>query len=246
MAQELERVRLLLGEEALQKLQNSTVLVAGIGGVGSYAVEGLARTGVGHLILIDKDTVDVTNLNRQIMADHDTIGRQKCAAMAARIHSYAPDCVVEGMNQLVDSSCLRRLTDCDFAIDAVDTVAAKLDFIQACHDCQVPFVSATGMGNRLDPSRIRIVDLMETSGDPLAKAVRVQARKRGIAYPVPVLFSSELPRLHQNTVVNPDGRTRKERIPPASTIFVPAAAGLLAASYAVRVLIGDLQWPGTH
>ncbi len=233
---ELQRVELLLGKEETAWLKERTVFVAGVGGVGSYAVEGLARTGIGHLILVDKDTVDITNLNRQIMATHPTVGQGKCGAMKERIHSYNPDCVVECLEQMVDAACLERIADADFAVDAIDTVSAKLDFIEACHRYGVPFVSSLGMGNRLDPSQVHVTDLFKTEGDPLARSVRSQARKRGIDYPVPVLFTKEVP-LIQHQVVNPDGATRKDRMPPASTIFVPAAAGLLAASYCVRTLL---------
>jgi len=236
---ELERVILLLGEEAVQRLAAATVLVAGVGGVGSYAVEGLARSGVGHLILIDKDTVAASNLNRQMMATYDTIGQGKCEAMKARIQSYRKDCRIDCVQAFFDESSAGLLRQADFAVDAIDTVSSKLDFISACHAYGVPFVSSLGMGNRLDPSKVQLTDLWKTSGDPLARSVRQMARQRGMDYPIPVLFSTEQPRKVQNEVVNPDGKTRKDRIPPASMVFVPAAAGLLAASAAVRALIGE-------
>lgn len=236
---ELERVILLLGEDAVQRLARATVLVAGVGGVGSYAVEGLARSGVGHLILIDKDTVAPSNLNRQMMATYDTIGQGKCEAMKARVASYRKDCRVDCIQAFFDRESADLLKQADFAIDAIDTVSSKLDFIEACHAGGVGFVSSLGMGNRLDPSRVQLTDLWKTSGDPLARSVRSMARQRGMDYPIPVLFSSEEPIKVQNEVVNPDGKTRKERIPPASMVFVPAAAGLLAASAAVRALIGE-------
>lgn len=235
MDERLERVRLMLGEEQVEKLKHAAVLVAGVGGVGSYAAEGLARSGVGRLILIDKDTVALSNLNRQIMAVQDTVGQGKCEAMKARIESYS-GCQVTCVQAFLDASNLDWIRQADFAVDAIDTVTSKLDFVEACHHYGVPFVCSLGMGNRLDPSRVRCTELAKTSGDPLARAVRAMARKRGIDYPVPVLFSDEPP-VRQNEVVDPEGKTRKDRIPPASMIFVPAAAGLLAASVAVRTLI---------
>lgn len=238
MDQGLQRVELLLGEEAVAKLRQSTVLVAGVGGVGSYAAEALARTGIGHLILIDKDTVAESNLNRQIMAVRDTVGLPKCDVMKQRIESYRYDCQVDCINAFFDESNADLVKDADFAVDAIDTVTSKLAFIEACHKYNVPFVCSLGMGNRLDPSRVHLSDLWKTQGDPLARSVRSMARKRGIDYPVPVMISDEVPRA-QRTVVDPEGETRKDRIPPASTIFVPAAAGLLAASTAVRVILGE-------
>ena len=238
MSEKYIRLEMLLGEAAMKKLAASTVAVFGVGGVGSYVAESLARSGVGHLALIDNDEVVLSNFNRQIMATHPTVGQGKCEAMKERIHSYNPDCVVECLEQMVDAACLERIADADFAVDAIDTVSAKLDFIEACHRYGVPFVSSLGMGNRLDPSQVHVTDLFKTEGDPLARSVRSQARKRGIDYPVPVLFTKEVP-LIQHQVVNPDGTTRKDRMPPASTIFVPAAAGLLAASYCVRTLLAS-------
>ena len=235
----LERVALLMGEAAVEKLQNTTVLVAGVGGVGSYAAEALARTGVGKLILVDKDTVSVSNLNRQIMAEQDTVDVGKCEAMKARIHRYNPYCEVICREEFISAENASMVQDADYVIDAIDTVTSKLALIEECHKYGVGIVCSLGMGNRLDPSQIYVTDLWKTQGDPLARSVRSQARKRGIDYPVKVMMSAETPR-RQNTVVDPDGKTRKDRIPPASAIFVPAAAGLLAASTAVRDILGGL------
>lgn len=237
MGRELERVELLLGKERADRLRAAKVLVAGVGGVGSYAAEALARSGIGHLVLIDRDVVDITNLNRQIMAVHETVAQKKCEAMAERIRSYCPECVVETRFKAVDAESLAGIENCDFAIDAIDTVSAKLDLMEICHAAGVPFISSLGMGNRLDPSKIKVCDLYETQGDPLARSVRAQARKRGMNYPIPVLFSEETPLLVQRQIVDPDGKTRKEQMPPASMVFVPAGAGLLAASYAVRTIL---------
>lgn len=240
MGEELERVKLLLGEEAVVKLKNSTVLVAGVGGVGSYAAEALARTGIGHLILVDKDTVALSNLNRQIMADHNTVDVPKVTAMHERIKSFNAECEVTEVQAFLNADNIGMVKNADFVVDAIDTVTSKLDLIEACHDNGIPFVSSLGMGNRLDSSMVTYTDLWKTQMDPLAKSVRQMARKRGIRYPVPVLFSSEQPRI-QNMIVDPDGETRKDRIPPASVIFVPAAAGLLAASIAVRTILENKQ-----
>ena len=236
----LERVQLLIGEEKTNLLETKCVLVAGVGGVGSYAAEALARTGIGKLILVDKDVVSESNLNRQIMATHDTIGIGKCIAMKERIHSYNPDCEVICKEVFLDKENIEMVQEADFVIDAIDTVTSKIDLMEICQKKGIPFISSLGMGNRLDPSKVVIKNLFETSGDPLARSVRSLVRKRGLNEDIKVLFSSEKP-IVQNKEVNPEGKTRKDRIPPASVIFVPAEAGLLAASYAIRVLIGGQQ-----
>ena len=237
MGRELERVELLLGKENVAKLKQSTAAVAGVGGVGSFAAEALARTGIGHLILIDKDVVSESNLNRQIMAVRDTVGVNKCLAMKERIESYRTDCRVDCLDMFLEESNMDVLLGADIVIDAIDTVTSKLALISYCHEHDIPVISSLGMGNRLDPSQVYICDLWETSGDPLARSVRQMARKRGMNYPITVMMSKEVP-AKQNQVTDPDGQTRKDRIPPASVIFVPAEAGLLAASYAVRKILG--------
>ncbi|MBP3891225.1 MAG: ThiF family adenylyltransferase [Solobacterium sp.] len=238
--EELERVSLLIGEEALSTLNKASVLVAGVGGVGSYACEALARSGIGHLVLVDQDVVVSSNLNRQIMATHDTIGMSKVEAMKTRIHSYQPSCLVETKQMFIGEDC-SFVKEVDFVIDAIDTVSSKIALIKACKEANIPFISSLGMGNRLDPSEVEISDLFKTSGDPLARSVRQLARKAGITGAVPVLISKEKP-IKQNRIVNEECATRKERIPPASMIFVPAEAGLLAASYAVRTILGGSQY----
>lgn len=236
----LERVELLIGEDKVKLLETKTVLIAGVGGVGSYAAEALARTGIGKLILVDKDVVSVSNLNRQIMATRDTINISKCQAMKERIHSYNPDCEVICEEVFLDETNIDMVLKADFVIDAIDTVTSKIDLIEMCLKHHIPFISSLGMGNRLDPSCVEIRDLSKTEGDPLAKSVRSLVRKRNLNGKIPVLFSKEKP-IVQNKEVNPEGETRKDRIPPASVVFVPAEAGLLAASYVVRSLIGGKE-----
>ena len=156
--------------------------------------------------------------------------------MKERIHSYNKNCEVTCINSFLNEENLQLLKECDFALDAIDTVTSKLDFIEACHKEGIPFISSLGMANRLDPSLLEVRDLYKTEGDPLARSVRNLARKRNMAYKIPVVFSKEVP-FKQNEIVNPDGKTQKEKTPPASTIFVPAAAGLLMASYCIRELL---------
>lgn len=231
-----QRTALLLGNNALLRLAQARVMVMGIGGVGSYCAEALARCGVGTIHLVDKDVISPSNLNRQLHANYDTIGKDKCEMMKQRIHTYHKDCRVITHALFYDGSQNETLFhDIDFVVDAIDTISAKLALIRYCLDHDIPFISSMGMANRLDPTQIYICDLMKTAGDPLAKIMRSQVRKQRIKGKIPVVCSHETA-IKQTQIVNATGMTRKERIPPASSPFVPAAAGLACASYAVRYL----------
>ncbi len=233
----LERVELLLGEDSLNQLQQSTVLIVGVGGVGSYAAEALARSGIGKLILVDYDTIAPSNLNRQIHATYNTIGKKKTAMMKERILSFNKHCDVVEVSAFFSSELESLFSQSiDYVVDAIDTVSAKLECIELCHKHQVPCISSLGMANRLDPSQLIQTTLDKTTYDPLAKACRQLAKKKGLRYKIPVVFSKEIP-IKQNIELNKDGKTRKERIPPASIVFVPAAAGLLCASIVTRGLM---------
>ncbi|SJZ69105.1 tRNA threonylcarbamoyladenosine dehydratase [Anaerorhabdus furcosa] len=238
MSNPLERVELLVGKEKVDSLRKATVLIVGVGGVGSYAAESLSRSGVGKLILVDHDVVASSNLNRQILATYETIGKPKTECMKERIHSFNLDCEVVCINEFfsveLESIFAQKI---DYVIDAIDTVTAKLDLIEMCHRFKVPCISSLGMANRFNPSKVIQTTLDKTTYDPLAKALRDLAKKRNIKYKIHVTFSEEIP-LKQNVEINPDGKTRKERIPPASIVFVPAASGLLCASIVTRYLLG--------
>lgn len=235
MDKRLERVQLLLKDEGLNKLKNSTVLIIGVGGVGSYAAEALARSGVGKLILVDKDNIDITNLNRQIHTNDSNINRSKVEVMKERILSFS-NCNVEIIQEFYDSSLNHIFNNVDFVIDAIDTVTSKVDIMEYCLKHKIKFVSSMGMANRFDPSMIEYTYLDKTYNDPLSKAIREVVKKRNIKKRIPVVFSRELP-LKQCEIVNEEGITRKEKIPPASLIFTPAAAGLICSSVALRQLI---------
>ena len=232
-----QRTVMLLGNNAVKRLREASVMIIGIGGVGSYCAEALARSGVGTIHLVDHDTIAPSNLNRQIHATYETIGKDKCEVMKQRIASYHSDCHVITHSVFYDAKQNEALfcEPIDFVIDAIDTISAKLDLISYCLTHQIAFISSMGMANRLDPTKIIITDLMKTTYDPLAKAMRSQARKRGINQRIPVVFSTEIA-IKQNQVIHEEGKTRKERIPPASSPFVPAAAGLACAAYAVDFL----------
>lgn len=229
-----ERTALLLGEENLDKLKNSTVMVVGVGGVGSYACEALARSGVGRLILIDKDDVSLSNLNRQIIANYNTVGLSKVDVMKDRILSYNPNCEVIGFKEFY-SKDLTSIWEykIDVVIDAIDTMTSKMDLIEECAIRKIPCISSMGMANRLDPTKVIVTTLDKTTNDPVAKVMRELVKKRRFNKKVVVAFSEEVP-IKQNQIINEEGNTRKDRIPPSSMIFVPASAGLACAYYAIE------------
>lgn len=223
----LERTELLIGEAGIEKLAESRVLIFGLGGVGGYTCEALARAGVGHLFLVDNDTVSESNLNRQIIATTETIGEKKTRAMAQRIALVNPDCEVETRDlfYLPETEEAKQFdfTAYDYVVDAIDTVSAKIDIIARCKAAGTPVISSMGTGNKMDPGRFEIADIEKTSVCPLAKVMRKALRDRGIRG-VKVLYSKEEPIKH-------DGRT------PGSISFVPPAAGLMIAGCVVRDLL---------
>ena len=232
--EEFERTRLLIGDENLEKLRNSTVVVVGCGGVGSYACEALARSGIGKLIIIDKDEINITNLNRQLMSSYANVGLRKVDEMAARIKGYAK-CEVEGVACFFDESSTKLLDGADFVIDAIDTMTSKLILAKYCLAKNIPFVMSLGMANRLDPSQLVYTTLDKTSYDPVAKIMRNLCKKEKISTKIPVIFSREIPFKHM--IIEKDGDNRKERFPLASMVFVPSSAGILAASVCVCRII---------
>ncbi len=236
MDQQLERIYLQFGKENALKLHDCKVLVVGVGGVGSYAIEALARTGIGHLVIMDSDVVEASNLNRQIMATYETIKTSKTQAMKERILSYNDNIEVTCVDGFFDESTCDVIAGCDFVIDAIDTVTSKFLLYKTCKKYQVPFISSLGMANRMDPTKIEVTELMKTSYDPLARVLRTLVRKEKLNMKVPVVCSTEQP-MKQTQIINENGKTRKAQMPPASTIFVPSCAGITCASYCVRKLL---------
>lgn len=234
----LQRMELLIGEDNIIKLKQASVLIVGVGGVGSYAAEALARSGIGKLILVDGDTVAPSNLNRQIHATFATIGQSKTKVMKKRIESYRNDCEVITQDLFYDATKNEEVfkEPVDFVVDAIDTMSSKLALIQYCLQHNIPFISSMGMANRMDPTCVTICDLMKTSYDPVAKIMRSLVRKHHIKGKIPVVWSSEQPTV-QTKVIYEDGITRKQKMPPASSPFVPSAAGLAIASYAIKQLL---------
>ena len=224
MREWLQRTEMLVGEEKCSALAAKKVAVFGIGGVGSYVVEALARAGIGSLLLVDNDTVALSNINRQLIALHSTVGMSKAEAAEARVKDINPECAVRAEKIFVtpENAADFGLEGYDYVIDAVDNVSAKIALIKLCTEAEVPIISSMGTGNKLDASKFQIADIFDTSVCPLARVMRSELKKRGIKK-LKVLFSTE----------NPACASR----PPASISFVPSVAGLLIAGEAVRNML---------
>jgi tRNA A37 threonylcarbamoyladenosine dehydratase len=227
------RTELIIGEEGLAKLSKAKVAVFGVGGVGSYVAEALARSGIGSMTLIDDDDVHLTNINRQLPALYSTLGQKKVAVMGKRLMDINPllDLIMLPMLYLPDNADDIDLTRFDYVVDAIDTVSAKLELIERCKKKGIPIISSMGAGNKLDPTRLMIGDIYETSVCPLAKVMRHECRKRGIA-DLKVVYSTEEPVKRYAIDLEESGGSHRKRQTPGSISFVPATAGLFIA-YAV-------------
>lgn len=227
MLHRFERLTKVIGEDKFLELNNKCVLILGVGGVGGYVAEALARSGIGKLILVDFDTVDETNINRQIIALESTIGLKKVDVLEKRIKEINGGCEVIKIDEFINMDNYLDLFnyDIDYFIDACDTMTVKKVVLKECVKRKIKFISSMGTGNKMDPSKLEIVDIRKTVNDPLAKVMRKFVKDEKINSKVMVLSSSELP-------IKTGERT------PGSTAFVPASAGLLIASYVVRQFIG--------
>ena len=244
MSDQWIRTRLLVGDGPLERLGRAKVAVFGIGGVGGFCVEALARAGVGALDLYDDDTVSESNLNRQLIALHSTVGQPKAEVAAARVRDIAPDCRVRAIRMfyLPENADQVDFRQYDYVVDCIDTVAAKLDIVRRCTELGVPVISAMGTGNKLDPTGFVVTDISKTENCPLARVMRKELRKRGIRH-LKVVCSKEEPRtplapVETEPPAGADTRPRSSarRATPGSISFVPAAAGLVLASAVVREL----------
>lgn len=233
------RTRLLLGDEGLARLAASRVAVFGVGGVGGFAVEALARSGVGALDLVDSDTVESTNLNRQIIATLPAVGRPKVEVAAERVASINPACTVRAHRCffLPETTGIFDFAAYDYVIDAVDTVSAKIALVEAARAAGIPIISSMGAGNKLDPTAFRVADIFETSVDPLARVMRRELRRRGIDG-LKVVYSTESPRPPAAT---PEAVKDGSRPAPGSVAFVPSVAGLILGGEVVRDLAGAVE-----
>ena len=231
------RTRLLLGDAAMQKLNRARVAVFGIGGVGGYAVEALARSGVGALDLIDSDRISPSNLNRQILATGETLGQWKTDAAAARVCSINPACKVtlHRCFYLPDTAPQFDFTQYDYIVDAIDTVTGKLMLAEEAQRCGTKIISSMGTGNKLDPTAFRVADISQTAVCPLARIMRKELKKRGIEH-LKVVYSREKP-LEPTERLRPAEETGRRDI-PGSVAFVPSVAGMILAGEVVKDLTG--------
>ena len=237
----IDRLRLILGDEALSKLRDSRVMVIGLGGVGSSAAEALARGGIGSLVLIDRDIVMPSNINRQALAFHSTLGRPKTEVMEQMVLDINPDCKVSKLHAFLDkdhvAEQLSSLPRPDYVIDAIDTVTQKLAIASWCQAEEIPEVSAMGGANKLEPSRLRFASIAETKMDPLARVIRKESRKRGIK-PIMVLYSDELPREAEGkrNAINEKGFVHEGASILGTMSYFPPIMGQMLAGYVIRKL----------
>jgi len=241
MSEQFSRIEVLLGEETMERFANATVAVFGVGGVGGYTVEALARSGIGAFDLIDNDTVSVSNLNRQIIATADTIGRSKVEVMKERILSINPNAKVRTRQCffLPEKEGEFDFSEYAYVVDAVDTVTAKLSIISCAKAAGVPVISSMGTGNKLNPMELEVTDISKTSVCPLAKVMRKELKDRGIQG-VKVVYSKEQPLKPKYSLEESDPAA-KRRGTPGSTAFVPSVAGLIIASEIIKDLAGVNQ-----
>ncbi|EGT3746952.1 TPA: tRNA threonylcarbamoyladenosine dehydratase [Clostridioides difficile] len=227
------RTSFLVGDDGIEKLNNSNIIVFGVGGVGSFTVEALARAGVGNITIVDFDDVDITNINRQIPALHSTVGRYKVDVMEERILDINPNINIKKIRSLYNKDTSDEiLTErYDYVVDAIDMVSSKIHLIETCEKKGLKIISSMGMGNKLDPTKIVVTDIHKTSTCPLAKVMRKELRDRGIKK-LKVVYSTEQPIELKKKVMN--GR----KVTPGSVSFVPSVGGLIIASVIVNELLG--------
>ncbi|MDO4818761.1 MAG: tRNA threonylcarbamoyladenosine dehydratase [Prevotella sp.] len=227
MHSELIRSELLFGHSAIEKLSRSKVIIFGIGGVGGHALETIARSGVGSITIVDADRVEPSNINRQLLALHSTVGRNKTDVAVERVLDINPDCIVKGINMfyLPDNADSINISQYDYVIDCIDTIASKMELIRRSNSYGVRIISSMGAGNRVDATALHVTDIYKTSIDPLAKVVRRRCRELGIGR-LKVVCSTETPILHDGDII-------------ASNAFVPASMGIIIGSEVVKDLIDN-------
>ncbi|WP_249599231.1 tRNA threonylcarbamoyladenosine dehydratase [Peribacillus frigoritolerans] len=247
MLHQFSRNELAIGKEGIDILKNATVAVLGVGGVGSFSAEALARSGVGRIILVDKDDVDITNVNRQIHALLSTVGQPKAELMKNRIQDINPDCEVIALKMFYTEETFEEFFSygLDYVIDASDTVIYKIHVMKECLKRNIKVISSMGAANKMDPTRFQIADISKTHTDPLAKVIRTRLRKEGITKGISVVFSDESPIVIREDVRkevgNDEAKIRKAQMPPSSNAFVPSVAGLIAASWVINDILKDIE-----
>jgi tRNA threonylcarbamoyladenosine dehydratase len=245
MLHQFSRTELAVGAEGIETLRNARVAVLGIGGVGTFAAEALARSGVGHIVLVDKDVVDITNINRQIHALTTTVGQPKAELMRDRILAINPACDVVAMRMFYTEETYEQFFEhgYDYVLDCSDTISYKIHLVLQCLERKIPIISSMGAANKMDPTRFKVMDISKTSMDPIARVMRTKLRKAGIRKGVKVVISDEQPMkprvdVTQRIVPENAPEIRKAQQPPSSNAFVPSVAGLIMASVVVRELLG--------
>ena len=225
---QLERLILQIGKENVEKIKNTVVAIIGLGGVGGYALESITRSGIGTIIIIDNDIIDITNLNRQLISTHQNIGQSKVDAWEERIKMINPDCTVIKIKEFItkDNFPIIFQNKINYFIDACDTVSTKKEIIKECTKRNIKIISSMGTGNKLDPSKLEIIDVRKTSYDPIAKIIRKMVKDEHIKAKIPVICSKEQPIKTNCTTIS-------------SNAFVPATAGLLCTSYVINDIIKD-------
>ncbi|MGL4762335.1 MAG: tRNA threonylcarbamoyladenosine dehydratase [Sarcina sp.] len=245
--EQLVRTQLLIGEEGIEKLQNSKVIVFGVGGVGSFATEALTRTGIGTIIIVDNDTVDISNLNRQIHATRETVDKVKVEVMKDRMLLINPECNVITKQVFLTADNMSEVipSDVDYVIDAIDSVTSKLALAEYCYKNDIKIIASMGTGNKLDPSQFKVADIHKTNVCPLARVMRNELKKRRVKK-LKVVYSEELPIKPQSPQVDAPKKVEGEDITrlskrqsPGSMSFVPGVAGMILASQVVRDLIEE-------
>ena len=223
------RLELLVGDK-INEIKTKKVLIIGLGGVGSYAVEALVRSGIENFIIVDYDKIDISNLNRQLMTNQSNIGNFKTDEIEKRVLSINPNCRIEKITKKIDMDNISELfnSNIDYVIDACDTLSVKLELIRICKKKDIKLISSMGTGNKMDPSKLKIMDIRKTSYDPLAKRIRKMVKDERIKGKVLVVASDE------------KGFTKVEKTIPSNS-FVPATSGLLLASYIIRDIVGDIN-----
>lgn len=234
MINQYSRTELLIGDDGVDKLKNSRVAVFGVGGVGGFTVEALARSGVGTIDIIDNDTVSLTNINRQIIATHSTVGKLKVDVMADRIKDISPSTVVNKYDCffLPENAQIFDFRRFDYVVDAIDTVSGKIALVEKCKEFNVPLISSMGAGNKLDPTAFEVTDIFKTSMDPLARVMRGALKKRGIKK-LKVVYSKEQPLVPLHS----EEETGKRTV-PGSIAFVPSVVGLIIAGEVIKDITG--------
>ncbi|WEK55395.1 MAG: tRNA threonylcarbamoyladenosine dehydratase [Candidatus Cohnella colombiensis] len=247
MLHQFSRTELAIGPEGLARMKGSTVAVLGVGGVGGIAAEALARSGIGRIILIDKDVVDITNINRQVHALTTTVGQPKVDLMSDRIKLINPECDVIAMRMFYTEETYEELFKypIDYIVDASDTIIYKVHLMLQCLERNIPIISSMGAANKLDPTRFQVADISKTTVDPMARVIRKKLRNEGIKRGIKVVFSTELPVKPREDVTErivPDTAPkdiRKAQQPPSSNAFVPPVAGLIMVSVVIKDLLDN-------